>query len=135
MTPTSINFLAIVVAVAVKQGLGLLWYSPMLFGKSFAGAAGVTVEKMSSTLRRSIAADTTGTLLTALALDYAMGRTGAASWFYGLLLGLGCWAAFVVPASARSVLFEGRPRKLFSLETGYLAVSYGVMGAILGGWR
>jgi hypothetical protein len=132
MAQTSINFLAVLLAVVVKQGLGWLWYSPMLFGKSFAEASRQTPEEIKANLKRGLPGDVAGAVLMAVGLSYAITLTHATSWFYGLLLGLGCWLAFAVPASAGPMLFERRPLKLFGIQNGYLAVSLGVMGAILG---
>jgi hypothetical protein len=135
MVVASINVLAILLAVAAKQALGLLWYSPMLFGASLAQHTGQTPEDRRARMGRALTWDTLGTVATALALACLIRATRAESWFYGLLLGLGLWLAFAVPAAAGPVLFEGRSARLFGLRMGCLAVSYGVMGAILGAWR
>jgi hypothetical protein len=131
----SINIWAVLTAVAAKQALGFLWYSPMVFGKTFAKASGQSPEDMRATIGRGIGGDILGAVLMAVGLAVAVDLAHAASWFYGLLLGLGCWLAFAAPASAGPMLFERRPLSLFALQNGYLAVSLAVMGAIIGAWR
>jgi hypothetical protein len=135
MVPTSFNVLAILLAVVAKQALGVLWYSPMLFGDSLARHARQSPEDRRARMGRALAWDTIGAAATAVTLSWLVGAMRADSWFYGLLLGLALWLSLAVPAAAGPVLFEGRSARLFGMRMGCLAVSYGVMGAILGAWR
>jgi hypothetical protein len=130
---TTTQIVALGICVAVKQALGVLWYSPILFGRASVEAAGTTLEDLNQRIRRSLLLDSLLALLTAAALTVAANLTGASSWFYGLLMGLAAWACFVLPSTAAAVLFEGRSAKLLGLQNGYLVVSYAAMGAIVGG--
>jgi len=126
---------AVLVAVVVKQALGFLWYSPMLFGRTFAEASGQAVEEMRPRMPKAIVGDIAGAVLMAVALAHVVSYAGALSALYGALVGLICWLGFAVPVSLSPSLFERRPLKVWALQNGYLALALALMGAILGGWR
>jgi len=50
-------------------------------------------------------------------------------------MGLLVWLGFVATTHAANCLFEGRPFRLFSINTGYPLVSLVLMGPLLGAWR
>lgn len=67
----NVNILALVLGMVLNMGLGMLWYSPVLFAKPWMKEAGITQEEVN---------DTTGmgmvyglTFLTALITSYVIG--------------------------------------------------------------
>jgi hypothetical protein len=54
---------------------------------------------------------------------------------YGMKIGLAVWLGFVTTVQLTNALFTRQPFKLYLINTGYQAVCYLAMGAILGGWR
>lgn len=135
MDQASINVWAVLVALVVKQALGTLWYSPLLFGRTFAALSGQTEEGIRPRMVRSVLGDALSATAMSVALAHLVSFAGAMSVVFGSLVGLLCWVGFAVPASLSPTLFERRPWRLWALQNGYLALSLAAMGAILGGWR
>lgn len=129
----SVNWLAVIAAAVSMFVVGGLWYSPLLFERAWARAAGLSGED----LKRGNPAVIFGiafvlTLLMAANLAFFvagvdLGMTIA----YAIAAGLG-WAGFGLGVVA---LFERRPLSYFLINGGYLTVGFAVMGLILGLWR
>jgi len=135
MDEASINLWAVLAAVVVKQALGFLWYTPVLFGRTFAEASGQSEEEMRPRMPKALLADVAGAVAMALAVAHLASYAGVADALFGALVGLICWAGFVAPGTLSPSLFERRPIRLWALQNGYLALGLAAMGAILGGWR
>ena len=135
MDQAVINVWAVLAAVVVKQTLGFLWYSPVLFGRTFLEASGQLGVDLRPRMLRAVVGDIAGALVMSLALAHVASFAGAQGPLFGALLGLICWVGFVAPASSAPTLFEQRPLKLWALQNGYMALSLAAMGAILAGWR
>ena len=131
---SSVNFLAVLVAALSSFILGGLWYSPLLFGKPWMQATGVTQERaQASNKAKTFGLAFLASLVIAFNLALFLGsdstlQTGA---FYGFLAGFG-WVAM---AFAINDLFELRPFNLLAINAGYHTVAFTVMGAIVGSWH
>lgn len=131
----SINYLAVAAAALSTFLLGGLWYSPLLFQKSWMEANQLTEADLS----QGNAAKTFGFsffFALAMAFNLAMflsgeGTTVAWGATAGLLAGFG-WVAM---AMATVALFEQRSWKYIFINCGYQVVAFVIMGAILGAWR
>src|SRR4051794_2768921 len=104
-----VNWLAIIVSAIAMFGLGALWYSPMLFARQWAKAAGINMEAMP---RQGIPLVMVGafvlTLLMAANLAFFIQGQGLPLWGAvgaAVAAGLG-WATFSVWILS---LFEQRP--------------------------
>jgi hypothetical protein len=135
MDQAAINVWAVLLAIVVKQALGFAWYSPLLFGRSFAQVSGQTEEEMRPRAVAAIVGDAASAALMALVLAHLVSFAGAMGALFGALVGLLCWVGFAAPASLSPSLFERRPLRLWALQNGYLALSLAAMGAIMGAWR
>jgi hypothetical protein len=131
----AINWLAVLAAAISMFVIGGLWYSPMLFGKQWQAAAGLTDEQVKSGNRALIfGLAFVFSLLMAANLAFFLAApeiTLATAIGYSVAAGLG-WAAFGLAVIA---LFERRPLAYFLINGGYLTVAFAVMGLILGLWR
>ncbi|KKB13219.1 hypothetical protein VE25_03155 [Devosia geojensis] len=130
----TINWLAVIAAALSMFVVGAIWYSPMLFGRAWQRAAGLSEEDA----RRGNMPLIFGlafvlTLLMAANLAFFLGHQASLDFAIGasLAAGLG-WAAFGLSIVA---LFERRPLAYFLINGGYLTVGFLVMGLILGLWR
>lgn len=131
----SVNWLAVIAAAIAMFGLGAVWYSPLLFVKQWAKAAGITREGTPGSgfiwvmlgafvLTLFMAANLAFFLAgPATTLEFALGASLAA--------GLG-WAAVSLWIIS---LFEQRPFSYVLINGGYLTVGFVLMGLILGLWR
>ena len=130
-----VNWLAVIVAAIAMFGLGAVWYSPVLFVKQWAKAAGVSREGSPGPgfVRIMILAFVLTLVMAAnLAVFLAgpnttLGFAVAAS----LAAGLG-WATLSLWIIS---LFEQRPFAYVLINGGYITVGFVLMGLILGLWR
>ena len=60
-----------------------------------------------------------------------LGTTGAGE---GAVIGLWVWLGFIATVSLGSVLWEGKPLKLYYINVAYYALDLAIIGAILASW-
>ncbi|MBB3167428.1 DUF1761 domain-containing protein [Simiduia aestuariiviva] len=134
MDLSALNIYAILVAAVSSFALGGIWYSPLLFGKSWMVETGLTEEdakkqNMAKTFGLAFLAN----LVIAFNLAMFLGAESTlhTGLFYGFLAGFG-WVAMSL---AINDLFEQRSFKLFAINAGFNTVIFTLMGAIIGAWH
>jgi surface polysaccharide O-acyltransferase-like enzyme len=126
-----VNLLAIFAAAVANIILGIIWYSPALFGNAWTNLAGKRKEELH---RGTI--EYAGSFLAAFAAAYVLAMLVEATQsnsiesgaFLGLIAGLG----LIATSTAVNFMFEKRPMGLYLITVGYHIVAYTFMGAILG---
>lgn len=134
----SINYLAVLVAGIANMVIGFLWYGPV-FGKVWISLAGFTEEKMKEAkekgMMKSYVVALLGSLVTAYVLAHFALRWGATGVGGAFELAFWIWLGFIVTTLLSSVLWEGKPVKLYLLNVFYYLVSFFVMAVILVSWQ
>jgi hypothetical protein len=135
MSPEHINWLAVAAAAVSTFMLGGLWYSPVLFGRAWMAANGLTDADLGrGSMARIFGLSLLCSLLMAanLAMFLAAPDTTVA-WgaTAGFLAGFG-WVGLGLAIIA---LFERRPWQYVAINGGYMTVAFVLMGLILGAWR
>lgn len=134
MTEILINYVAVVVCAVAGMVLGYAWYSQALFGKQFMQLIGKSEAELKPTqttyLLMTLSALVMAWVL-AMFVDFAYATTATA----GMIVGFWAWLGFVVTTGSASVLFEGKPKGLYYIQTGYYLVELLIMGAILAVWQ
>ena len=128
----NVNYLAVVAAALSSFLIGGVWYSPLLFAAAWQREAGLSDEQVRKGAGKTFAGAFLLSLVVAINLGFFLGRHAGIAWGCGAgaLAGIG-WAG----ASLATVfLFERRSTMLIVIDGGYLAVSYAVMGMIIGVW-
>ena len=133
-----INYWAVLAAAIANMILGSLWYGP-LFGKPWMALMGITKESMAAAKEKGMGTSyflmMAGSLLmsfiTANVLIFASAYTNLYGSPVGALVGFMSWLGFVAPVTLGSVLWEGKPWKLWFLNAGYYLVGLVLMGLIL----
>jgi hypothetical protein len=125
-----VSWIGVVVAAIASFVIGGLWYSPLMFTKSWQREARVSENVQGRSMAMIFAAAFVLQLLGALLLAAIIGvrpglLNGAAC---GFLVGL----FFVAGALGVNYLFEGRSLKLWLINGGYNVVTFTTIGAILG---
>jgi hypothetical protein len=136
-----INYLAVLVSAVAAMGLGYLWYGP-LFGKHWVQLMGWNRDDMETKMKSGAGPQyliqAVGALVMAYALAHSIIFAGAYLHQSGLVAGLQgaiwSWLGFVAPVTLGSVLWDGKPWKLWAINSGYFLVTLIVMGLILGYW-
>lgn len=125
-----VNWIAIVVAAAASFLLGGLWYSPLLFARSWQREAGITDEQLKNANMGKI-------------FGLAFVLCLLAAWMFATFLGprpslaLGFGAGFsaglfwVAASFGINYLFERRSFKLFLINGGYHTVQFTLIGGII----
>lgn len=128
-----LNYLAVLVAAVSCFILGALWYSPVLLGKAWMAASGMTEEKV---------AQGNMPLIFGLAFVLELLAAGFLAMIIGPDAGLHLGAIFGIHFGLFAVstsigvlyLFERQPLRLWFVNAGYMVVAFTLMGAILGAW-
>lgn len=134
-----LNIWAILVATLSTYVVGWLWYGP-LFVKAWMSAVGLSEEQIAQAnmtkifglafvfeliMAFNLAMFLTGSPEAAAQIDAAMGA------FYGFLTGFG-WVFFALAVNS---LYEQKSWKYIFINGGYWAVTFTVMGLIIGAWK
>lgn len=137
-----INYLAVLVAAISSMVVGSVWYGP-LFGKQWMMLSGMTGEKMKAAkakgMGKSYGLMFVGSLVMAYVLAHSLvfastylDASGASA---GVMTGFWNWLGFVAPVTLGTVLWDGKPWKLWVLNNAHYLISLVVMGVILAMWQ
>ena len=136
-----INGLAVLAAAIVCMVVGFLWYSPVLFARSWMIASGYDPDDKAKLAEMQAGAGTmyglafVASLLQAAMLAKLLAVMGIWSPLYGMKVGFGMWLGFVMTVQLTGALFGRQKMKLFAINTGYQLVCYVAMGALLAAWH
>ena len=130
---SNINWLSVIVATVSAFIIGALWYSPVLFGKTWQKELGLSDEK----IRNANMAVIFGTsfvleFIAAFVLEMFIGSE--ANVATGIIAGALVGIAWVATAIGTNYLFARKSFRLFLIDSGYFVVFFIVMGGILGAW-
>lgn len=134
MDPSKLNWLAVGAAALSTFLLGGVWYSPALFGRAWQRETGLSDAQLQ---QRSLAVvfGTSFLLALIMAFNLAAFLQGPPDLAWGMTAGALAGIGWVAMAMGVTYLFEARSMKLFLINAGYHAVSFIIMGAILGAWK
>jgi hypothetical protein len=134
MDLSKLNYVAVVVAAAAAFLIGGMWYSPILFYKIWVKETGLTDDALR---KRNMAVTFGMSFLLALVISFNLaaflGEQRDLAW--GMTAGALAGIGWVATAFGITYLFEGRSFRLFLVNAGYHAVTFIVMGGILGAWK
>ena len=141
--PHSLNYVAILVSAVILWVLGAIWYSPALFAKPWMEILGIKKgESKRSGLMLGMVASFIGDLVlssilaTIIFWANAFGFAPSAFGFgNGCVLGVLMWFGFIAAPNLPQGLYEGRPFKLFAINSGYWLLGLFIVGGLLGAWR
>jgi len=134
MDLSTLNFYAIFVAALSTFLIGGLWYSPMLFSKSWMEENGFSEEDLKgANMPKIFGTSFVLALVMAFNLAAFLGETSDLAWGItaGALAGIG-WVAASIGVT---YLFERKSMKLFLINAGYHVIAFIIMGAIIGVWK
>lgn len=136
--PPSIPVLPVVVSAVVVFLIGMLWYSPALFGKAWMKAHGHTPEKlqqMQAQAGRAYAVSFVCYLVMAVAMSILLYRVGVVSVLTGIKVGAILGLGFAATLGLTANMFSDKPLSAYLIDAGYQIVYLVAMGAILAAWR
>ncbi|HTD81015.1 MAG TPA: DUF1761 domain-containing protein [Thermoplasmata archaeon] len=134
---SGVNWLAVIAAGIVAWVVGAIWYAPPVFGKRWMEMMGVKMEpgKMPEGAGKALGGGIVLALVTAFFLALFLAFMSARTWMDGAIGGILVWLGFVATHGATSIFFERRPVAWYAITQAELAVSFILMGLILGAWH
>ena len=129
------NHWAILVSALIQWFLGAAWYSPALFAKPWMAMVSVRTKTKTVGMIVGMIASFVGSVVTSFILAHVVMWSGAAIFSLGALIGFILWLGFIAAPLAASYIYEGRPFKLFAINTGYWLVALIVTGGLLAVWH
>lgn len=131
----SINYVAVLIAAIAQMVVGSLWYSPMLFGKTWMKAAGKTEKDIKESNKAQLyTVSFIGALIMAFVLAHVVVLAAAITILDGIATGFWMWLGFVFTTSLINGIFESKPLRLYLVDNGYHLVSLALMGVVLALW-
>ena len=94
MQEISPNWIALVVAVVVKQVIGAGWFSPLAFGPQWCALTGVKESEMRARLPKVLPIEFVASLVMAFVLVHAIRYAGADGWGLGAVVGFLDWLGY-----------------------------------------
>ena len=133
----TVNYLSVVVAAIAGFIIGWIWYSA-LFGKAWMKLSGKSTKEINASKKKGMA----GAMIVAFIAQFIMAwvlavfisATSASGWLEGLGIGFWAWLGFVATIGLGIVLWEGKPMKLFWINSLHWLVVLLIMGSIIGAW-
>ena len=129
-----IHILPIIIAALSAFLVGGLWYSPLLFGKVWQLAEGLSDAQCQKGHKPLVyTAAFLLSILSATVLSYILGAKPSLSYAVAIsfLIGLG----FITTSLGVNYLFAQRDVKLFLIDSGYHIVQFITYGIIFGVWH
>ncbi len=134
MDISNLNYLAIFVAALSTFLIGGLWYSPLLFAKSWMSENGYTDEDLKG---GNMAMIFGGSFVLGFIMSFNLAAflADSSDLTWGIAAGALAGIGWVAASMGVTYLFERKSMKLFLINAGYHVISFIVMGAIVGVWK
>lgn len=132
-----INFLGVIAATIIAMVIGGLWYSPLMFGKTWQKLAGLKDKDIQERGMKAMA----GMVLLALVTSYVLAHvTYLSDAFYddvsygmsALTSAFWMWLGFVLYGYLSTALFEQKPRNQVLINLGNSFITLLAMGIVIG---
>lgn len=137
MLHTEINFIAVVVTAIVIQVIGIIWYSPALFGKSWSKLMGfgemteAQAKKMKEDAKPAYLGSFLSSIIMTMVIGVMIGFTGFSTPREAVLLAALCWLGFVATVTFTNALYANKKLSLYMIDAGYQFVSFLVAALML----
>ncbi len=129
-----INLFAVLVGAIVSIGIGMLWYSPILFGNVWLRLIGKSADEIEGA-GPAMGLAALAAVISSLVLAMMVQAVGAATLLEGLVVGIVVWVGIGATATLVVTVYEGPPLSVWLLNAGYQLIVYAVQGAIFAMWQ
>ena len=130
-----INHLAVFACALLSLAIGALWYSPLLFFKSWQKETALSDDQIA---KANPLKTYSATLFLAWIISYNLAfflGDSKTTWRWGLAAGLLAGVGWAVTMFVIISLFEQRSFKYMLINCGYITVYFALIGFVLGIWR
>jgi hypothetical protein len=137
MVEITVNYWAVLAAAVAGMALGALWYSPLLFGNHWMKLMGWSAKKGKDMQKKAGPSYLVG-FLTQLVMAFVLAHFVELLFVWNarsaVTLGVWIWLGFFATSQLGGVLWEGKPLKLYLVNTSYSLVQLVLMTGILATW-
>ena len=136
MAAVSINYWAVLAATVAAIVVGFLWYGP-LFGKTWMRLMGFDKKKMDKNMKKGMTKTYIIMVITSLVTSYVLAhfvKYHGTTISDALQTAFWVWLGFIATIQIGIVLWEGKPWKLYFINTAHQLVNLAVMATILASW-
>lgn len=131
-----VNYLAILVSALVPMVLGMIWYAPAVFGKTWMHLIGKSESELKKgNMGVKYLLSFVGAIITAYVLDQFYIWMGIKDIVTGVQLGILLWLGLVLMTTMGDYMWPNRPLKLYILNNAFQLISILGMTAILVAWK
>ncbi|MFL5731036.1 MAG: DUF1761 domain-containing protein [Cytophagaceae bacterium] len=134
-TCSNFNYLAILVASLAYFALGSVWYSPLLFGSAWQKLVNITMKPEKSEMIRLFSTTFVLGAVSMFVLEYFIKSTACVTAGGGIGIGLISAIGYVATTIGTTFMYEGKPMKLYLIDTSYHVAGFLIGGAIMGAWQ
>ena len=129
-------FLGILLAAIANMILGMLWYNPLVFGKTWMKLtnikpADIARMKKTGSTTKAYLSSFLAAIITAYVLAIFLKMSAASTTAEGAVVGLLAWLGFVATTSLGDYLYACKPKQLYWLNNGYNLISFILMAMIV----
>ncbi len=129
-----VDLFAVVLAALLNMAIGMLWYSPLLFGKEWMELSGRSERELKQAKKgmwKTYSASFIMGFVMAYVLAMFIEIFKARLTIEAMQIAFMAWLGFVATTIANDFLYSGKPMKLYWINAGYYAVSLIAMGMVL----
>ena len=134
MVTYNANYVAIIVAAIANMVVGYIWYSPMVFGKTWMKMMGKKDMEKKDSMPLMMGAGYVSSVVMAYVLAIFIHLNGATTTLTGAMTAFWAWLGFIATVTLGGVLWEGKSVQLYILNAAHHLVGMLAMGAILAAW-
>jgi hypothetical protein len=126
--------LPIIVAIIVNTAMGMIWYSPKLFGSLWASELGFNVDQLKASTKHFLGAIgvTVVTVLVTAIFVYVLGIN---TFIDAIKFGFLVWLGFIATNHFSGVIWAKKPLKIYFIDTSYLLITTLLNTLILALWQ
>ena len=130
----NINIMAVLAATVLQMILGMLWYSPAVFGTSWMKLTGMTDEKAKTGMKRGMIIGLSASFITAFVLAVILQLTGVSAVADAVKTAALLWAGFLLASEMHGVAWEQRSVKLMWINAGWSLVAFVCSAIVVQSW-
>lgn len=136
MDYSSVNYLAVLVCGIIAFAIGALWYSPVLFSKTWQKEAKLSEEDIKgANMVQIFGTSLILMIVMILGLAVLLGMSGAErSFVQGFIFGLWTGVFFIGTSYGVNLLYQRKSLKLWMIDSGYQILFLAISGGILSIW-
>ncbi len=140
----ALNMWAVLAGGVLAMIIGALWYSPLLFAKSWQMASGMTEDKIKEAQKKGMGKTYLAAFLAAIVLSYVLAAAvalaamamGVPSTFgLGSQVGAWLWLGFIAVPFLNMVFWERKSWKLYWINSLNYLITLVLVGGLLGSWK